>query len=231
MARGAMVKQMKNQIERHLLDVRPFKGVSPKVEKDCYVDKTAVLIGKVTVGKDSSVWPNAVVRGDAHEISIGERTSVQDNSCLHVTHKGPFTGEGHALKIGDDVTVGHSVNLHGCSVGDRVIIGIGSTVLDGAVIESDVMIGAHSLVPPDARLASGHLYLGSPAKQSRRLMDKEKEFLKYSAENYVRLSRTFSAEAKQEVNRRWLETRDFAAAEQKKQAELLKKKKLKAKDA
>ena len=152
-----------------------------------FVDISAVVIGDVEIGTDSSVWPLTVIRGDMHRIRIGARTSVQDGCVLHITHAGPFNPEGFPLLIGDDVTIAHKVMLHGCTVGSRVLIGMGSIVMDGAVVEDDVIIGAGSLVPPGKKLESGFLYVGSPVKQIRELTDKERAFFTYSAANYVKL--------------------------------------------
>jgi carbonic anhydrase/acetyltransferase-like protein (isoleucine patch superfamily) len=146
-----------------------------------------VVLGDVEIGDDSSVWPLVVIRGDMHSIRIGERSSVQDGSVLHITHAGPFNPGGYPLNIGDDVTIGHKVTLHGCNVGNRVLIGMGSIVMDGVVIEDEVVLGAGSLVPPGKRLESGYLYVGSPAKQARPLSEKERSYFSYSAANYVRL--------------------------------------------
>lgn len=167
--------------------VRPYQGHTPRLGKGVLVDPTAVVIGQVEVGDDSSIWPYAVIRGDMHFIRIGARTSIQDGSILHITHAGPFNPDGYPLVIGDDVTVGHSVNLHGCTIGNRVLVGIGSTLLDGVIVEDDVVIGAGTLVPPGKRLESGYLYVGSPCKQVRPLKDSEKQFFTYSANNYVKL--------------------------------------------
>ncbi len=167
--------------------IRSFNNTAPTLGDRVYIDPCALLIGDVTVGADSSVWPFAVARGDMHSIRIGERSSIQDNAVLHITHAGPFNPDGFPLTIGDDVTVGHSACLHGCTIGNRVLVGIGATVLDGVVVEDEVIIGAGTLVPPGKRLESGYLYVGSPAKQSRPLKDSEKAFFKYSAANYVKL--------------------------------------------
>ena len=167
--------------------LRAHKQHSPQLGERVLVDPTAVVIGDVAIGNDSSIWPMVVVRGDMHRIRIGQRTSIQDGSVLHITHAGPFNPAGYPLTIGDEVTVGHSVNLHGCSIGNRVLVGIGSTIMDGAVIEDDVVIGAGSLVPPGKTLESGYMYVGSPAKQARPLKDKERQFFSYSASNYVQL--------------------------------------------
>lgn len=167
--------------------IRSHKGHTPKLAERVFVDPSAVVIGDVEIGEDSSVWPLTVIRGDMHHIRIGERTSVQDGSILHITHAGPFNPDGFPLAVGSDVTIGHSVTLHGCTIGDRVLVGMNSMVMDGAVVESDVVIGAGSLVPPGKVLESGFLYMGSPCKQIRPLKDKELKFFTYSAGNYVRL--------------------------------------------
>lgn len=179
---------------RNPLSIRTYQGHRPQLGARVYVDPTAVVIGDVQIGEDSSVWPYAILRGDMHRIRVGARTSIQDGSVLHITHASPFNPEGYPLTLGDDVTVGHSVNLHGCTIGNRILIGIGSTILDGAVVEDDVVIGAGSLVPPGKRLESGYLYVGSPCKQARLLKDSEKQFFKYSASNYVKLKDIHIAE-------------------------------------
>ncbi len=171
--------------------VREHQGFTPRLGARVYVDPAAVVIGQVTIGEDSSIWPCAVVRGDMHRIDIGARTSIQDGSVLHITHAGPFNPEGFPLRIGDEVTVGHSVNLHGCTLGNRILVGIGSTLLDGVVVEDEVIIGAGSLVPPGKRLAGGFLYVGSPVQQVRPLKDSERRFFSYSADNYVKLKDTY----------------------------------------
>lgn len=174
--------------------IRTYQAHTPKLGERAFVDHSAVVIGDVKIGADSSVWPLTVIRGDMHRIRIGARTSVQDASVLHITHAGPFNPEGFPLLIGDDVTIAHKVMLHGCSIGSRVLIGMGSIVMDGAVVEDDVMVGAGSLVPPGKRLASGFLYVGSPVKQVRALTDKERAFFTYSAGNYVKLKDQHLAE-------------------------------------
>ena len=174
--------------------IRSFSQHTPVLGARAFVDRSAVVIGDVEIGADSSVWPLTVIRGDMHRIRIGARTSVQDASVLHITHAGPFHPEGFPLLIGDDVTIGHKVMLHGCTLGSRILVGMGSTVMDGAVVEDEVVIGAGSLVPPGKRLASGFLYVGSPAKAMRPLNDKERAFFTYSAGNYVRLKDQHLAE-------------------------------------
>lgn len=167
--------------------IRSYQQFTPLLGERVFVDASAVVLGDVEIGADSSVWPLVVIRGDMHSIRIGERSSVQDGSVLHITHAGPFNPGGYPLNIGDDVTIGHKVTLHGCSIGSRVLVGMGSIVMDGAVIEDEVVLGAGSLVPPGKRLESGYLYVGSPAKQARPLSEKERSYFRYSADNYVRL--------------------------------------------
>jgi len=167
--------------------IRSYQQFTPLLGERVFVDASAVVLGDVEIGDDSSIWPLVVIRGDMHSIRIGERTSVQDGCVLHITHAGPFNRGGYPLNIGDDVTIAHKVILHGCSIGNRVLVGMGSIVMDGVVIEDEVVLGAGSLVPPGKRLESGYLYVGSPAKQARPLTDKERSYFRYSAGNYVRL--------------------------------------------
>lgn len=168
-----------------------FNGQQPLFAERVLVTRESCIIGDVNIGADSSVWPGAVIRGDMHSIRIGERTSVQDGSVLHITHASDYNPEGFALTIGDDVTIGHKACLHGCSIGNQVLVGIGAIVLDGAVVEDQVIIAAGALVPPGKRLESGFMYKGSPATKARPLSDKEKQFFKYSAANYVKLKDQF----------------------------------------
>lgn len=177
------------------MNIRRFAGHQPHLGERVFVDASAVVLGDVELGEDCSVWPMAVIRGDMHRIRIGARTSVQDGSVLHITHAGPFNPDGYPLIIGDDVTIGHKVLLHGCTVGSRVLIGMGSIVMDGAVIEDEVILGAGSLVPANKRLRSGYLYMGSPAKEVRALTEREREFFTYTAANYVRLKDQYRNES------------------------------------
>jgi carbonic anhydrase/acetyltransferase-like protein (isoleucine patch superfamily) len=169
------------------LSVRSHKGIKPQLGKGVFVDPTAVVCGDVIIGEDSSVWPCTVIRGDMQPIRIGARTSIQDGSVIHITHDGPFNPGGSPAVVGDDVTVGHSVTLHGCTIGDRVLVGIGAVVLDRAIVENDVMIGAGTLVPPGKTLESGFLYIGSPCRKARPLTEKEMGFFTYTAGHYVKL--------------------------------------------
>jgi carbonic anhydrase/acetyltransferase-like protein (isoleucine patch superfamily) len=168
-----------------MTSLRRYKNVSPQIGLRVYIDSSSVLIGEISIGDDSSIWPLVAARGDVNYIQIGARTNIQDGSVLHVTHKNPENPAGFPLIIGNDVTIGHKVMLHGCTIHDRVLVGMGSIILDGAIIEDEVMIGAGSLVPPNKRLISGYLYVGSPVKQARPLSDKERTFLQTSADNYV----------------------------------------------
>lgn len=182
-------------LKEAIVAIRSYQGKVPQLGARAFVDASAVVLGDVELGEDASVWPMAVVRGDMHRIRIGARTSVQDGSVLHITHAGPFNPDGYPLIIGDDVTVGHNVTLHGCTLGSRILVGMGSIVMDGAVVEDEVVIGAGSLVPPGKVLESGYLYVGSPVKQARSLTDKERAFFAYSATNYVKLKELHRAEA------------------------------------
>ncbi len=167
--------------------IRPYQNTHPVFGKAVFVDPTALVLGDVEIGDDSSIWPMVTIRGDMHRIRIGQRTSIQDGSVLHITHAGPFNPDGYPLTIGNDVTVGHKALLHGCSLGNRILVGMGAIVMDGAVVEDEVIIAAGSLVPPGKRLASGYMYRGSPARQAREISDKEREFFAYTAANYVKL--------------------------------------------
>lgn len=169
--------------------IRDYLDHRPQLGAGTYVDEQALVLGDVIMGEDCSVWPMAVVRGDVNAIRIGARTNVQDNSTLHVTHDGPYSPGGQGLQIGDDVTIGHGVILHACTIGHRCLIGMGAVVMDKAVLEDEVYLAAGTLVPPGKTLQSGYLYRGSPAEQARPITDKERAFLKYSAEHYVRVKK------------------------------------------
>lgn len=157
----------------------------PRCEGGVFVAEGAHVIGDVVLGAESSVWFNCVVRGDVHRIRIGARTNVQDLTMCHVS-----SGT-HPLTIGADVTIGHRAVVHGCTIGDRVLVGMGAIVLDGAVIEDDVLLGAGSLVTPGTRIPSGTLALGQPAKPKRPLTDEERASLAASAAHYVRVARSY----------------------------------------
>tara|TARA_B100001564_G_scaffold356589_1_gene371083 strand:+ start:87 stop:620 length:534 start_codon:yes stop_codon:yes gene_type:complete len=171
--------------------IRSFNNIEPKIDKSAYVDYQSTVIGNVTIGKDSAIWPQVVVRGDINSIKIGDRTNIQDGSILHVTHASDFCPSGYALSIGNDVTVGHSAVIHACTIKDTVLIGMGSIILDGATINSECMLAAGALVGPGKELESGFLYVGSPAKKLRELSERELEFLLYSAKGYVDLKNQY----------------------------------------
>lgn len=177
--------------------LRPYRSLYPQVGEKVMVDATSVVIGDVRIADDVGIWALVVIRGDVNYVEIGARSNIQDGSVLHVTHKSSYNPEGNPLIIGEDVTVGHKVMLHGCIIGNRVLVGMGSILLDGAVIEDDVMIGAGSLVPQNKRLESGYLYLGSPVKQIRPLKEEEIAGLKYSANNYVKWKDEYLAQDNQ----------------------------------
>jgi len=176
------------------MNLRSFQGNSPVLGARVYIDPSAVVLGRVILEDDVSVWPQVAVRGDMHRIRVGARTSVQDGTVLHITHAGPFNPEGWPLDIGCDVTIGHSAVLHGCTVGNRVLVGMSATVMDGAVIEDEVVIAAGALVTPGKHLRSGYLYAGSPAREVRQLSEKELAYFTYSANNYVKLKDQYLAE-------------------------------------
>jgi carbonic anhydrase/acetyltransferase-like protein (isoleucine patch superfamily) len=173
------------------MSVRAFNNKHPKFGNSVYIDDSAVVIGDVILGDDVSIWPATVVRGDVESIKIGNGTNVQDGSVLHVSHAGKFSPEGHPLTIGKGVTVGHRAVVHACTVGDYCLIGIGAIIMDDAVLEDYVMLGAGALVTPGKKLESGYLYVGSPAKQARPLTASEKEFLEYSAQQYIHLKNEY----------------------------------------
>ena len=162
--------------------IAAFGERAPLVHDSAVVFAGATVVGRVVLGASSSVWFGAIVRGDVDDITIGARSNVQDRAVIHVTTKRFET------RIGDEVTIGHAAVLHGCTVADRVLIGIGAIVLDGAEIGSDCMIGAGALVTPGTRIPSGHLAIGSPARVKRPLEPAELEHLRRSANNYVLLS-------------------------------------------
>ncbi len=172
-------------------NIRQICDTEPTLGKRVLIDPTAVVLGDISLGDDVSIWGNCSVRADMHRITIGAQTNIQDNTVLHITHAGRFSTNGWPLVIGKQVTVGHRAVLHGCTLGDRVLVGMGAIVMDGAVVEDEVMIAAGALVTPGKVLESGWLYSGSPARRTREITDREREFLPYSADNYVRLKQRF----------------------------------------
>ncbi len=173
--------------------IREYQGINPSIADSSYVDPSAVVIGDVVIGENSSVWPLTVIRGDVNIIRIGDNTNIQDGSVLHVSHAGEFNPKGAELHIGNQVSVAHKALVHGCRIGDRCMIGMGSIIMDDAIVEDDVMIGAGSLVPPGKHLESGFLYLGNPVKQVRAITEREREFLIYLANHYVQAKSKYQA--------------------------------------
>lgn len=171
--------------------IRPYKNILPNIGEGAYVDPAAVVIGDVVLGKDASVWPMTVIRGDVNKVRVGDRSNIQDGTIIHESRPRPNNPAGYPTIIGDDVTIAHKVMLHGCTIGDRVLIGMGAVVLDGVIIEDDVVVGAGALVTPGKRLKSGYLYIGSPARQARPLKDSEKAHFVETAINYIDLKNDY----------------------------------------
>lgn len=169
------------------MTIRKVENHTPIIHPSAYVDPSAVVVGQVSIGEHSSVWPMTVIRGDINTITIGDRTNIQDGSILHVTHDSEFSPGGAKLTIGNDVTVGHSVVLHACTLEDTCLIGIGSVVLDGAIVRSHAMLGAGSIVTGGKEIEGGYLWVGRPAKKIRALTEKEIEHLSYSAAHYAQV--------------------------------------------
>lgn len=173
------------------MTLRTYKNKTPQYAPTCYIDPSAVIVGDVTIAEDASIWPLVAGRGDVNYIKIGKRSNIQDGSVLHVSRATDSNPEGYPLIIGDDVTVGHKCMLHGCQLGNRILVGMGAIVMDGVVVEDDVFIGAGTLVPPNKRLESGYLYVGNPMIKKRPLKESEVNFLSQSAQNYVELKNEY----------------------------------------
>lgn len=170
--------------------VRKFKDRFPKIDPTCFIEDSAQIIGDVEMGEESSVWFNSVIRGDVNSIKIGKRTNIQDLCVVHVAH--------HSFNtvIGDDVTVGHHVVLHGCRIGNRVLIGMGAILMDGVVVGDDCIVAAGALLAPGTQIAPGSLALGSPAKVKRRVTDQELHGLTQSASNYVAYAKEYATHSR-----------------------------------
>jgi gamma-carbonic anhydrase len=164
-----------------------YKGIRPKLGSGVFIASNATVIGDVELGDESSVWFGVVIRGDVMPIRFGKRTNLQDGSVVHVT------GGLASTTVGDDVTVGHMALLHGCSVGSRVLVGMGSIILDGAVIEDEAIVAAGSLVSPGTRIPSRSLARGRPARVVRALKDEDLEWVREAGRLYVEYARTFGS--------------------------------------
>jgi len=175
------------------MPTRPYRGIHPTLGAGVYIDPTAVVVGDVVLGEDVSVWPLVVIRGDVNHVRIGARSNVQDGSVLHVSRPYPGNDSGWPLILGEDVVVGHKVALHGCTIGNRVLVGIGAIVLDGVEVADDVIIGAGSVVTPGKKLGSGGLYVGNPARRSRDLTDGEIARIRLMAGHYVLLKQEYQS--------------------------------------
>lgn len=170
--------------------LRSFQGIRPTVPKSCFIEDTAVVIGDVVLGEQCSVWFHAVIRGDVHYIRIGDRTNVQDLCVLHVTH------DTYPLIVGSDVTIGHHVVLHGCTIKDRVLIGMGAIIMDGAVVGEDSVIGAGALVTEHTVVPPKSVVLGAPAKVRRPVTDDEVAWIRESSANYVKYAGQYTDDSR-----------------------------------
>jgi carbonic anhydrase/acetyltransferase-like protein (isoleucine patch superfamily) len=168
--------------------IRSFRGAVPRIAASAYVDHSAQVIGNVTIGERASIWPNATLRGDMNAISIGEETNIQDNSVLHVD------APDHPLVIGNRVTAGHSVVLHGCTIEDDALIGIGAIILNGARIGSGSIVAAGTLVVEGAQIPPNSMVMGVPGKIRREVTEEERERFRANAQRYVKLAQRFREE-------------------------------------
>ena len=170
--------------------IKPYKGKYPKIHPSAFIAENAVIIGNVEIGEDCSIWYNVVIRGDVNYIRIGDRTNIQDGTVIHVTH------DTHPTIIGKEVTVGHKVMLHGCTIEDRCLIGMSATVMDGVIVGKESIVGAGALVTPNKKIQPRTLWTGSPAKYKRDLTDKELKWLEESYKNYINYKNTYIEELK-----------------------------------
>jgi len=165
--------------------IRTFQGIKPTIDGSAFIEETAVVIGDVVIGEQSSVWFNTVIRGDVHYIRIGNRTNVQDLCVIHVAH------DTYPTIVGDDVTVGHHVVLHGCTIQDRVLVGMGAIIMDGALIGEDSVVGAGALITEHTIIPPKSVVLGAPEKVKRAVTEKELAWIRESAQNYVSYARQY----------------------------------------
>jgi len=173
------------------MSIRTYKNIHPTLANTAWIDESAVVIGQCTLEEHVSIWPNATLRGDVNKIHIGQNSNIQDGVVVHTTHESAGS-KGSKCIVGKNVTVGHNAVLHGCIIEDECLIGMGAVVLDNAVVQTQVFVGANSLVPPNKVLESGYLYVGSPAKKARPLTEEEKAFFKYSAQHYIDLKNDYA---------------------------------------
>ncbi len=171
--------------------IQAFQGIIPQIGTGAFIHPHASVIGDVHIGENSSIWPQTVVRGDVNLIRIGFGTNVQDLSTLHVSHKSSWDHAGAPLIIGNHVTIGHNVILHGCTIKDESLIGMGSIIMDKTVVQKHVLLGAGSLVPEGKVLESGYLYMGRPARKVRALTVDEIAHFMYSANHYIKLKNAY----------------------------------------
>jgi carbonic anhydrase/acetyltransferase-like protein (isoleucine patch superfamily) len=163
--------------------IRPYNGMEPAIDATAFVDPMALVAGDVRLGAHSSIWPFVSARGDIHFISIGDHSNIQDNSSLHVT---PVT---HPVIIGNYVTIGHGVVLHGCTIGNNCLVGMGAIMLDGSELEDNCLLAAGSLLPEGKKIPAGWLALGVPAKPLRKLREDEIATIKKNAEEYCEMAK------------------------------------------
>jgi Carbonic anhydrases/acetyltransferases, isoleucine patch superfamily len=168
--------------------ILPFKGTLPTIADDCFIAPNATVIGDVVIGGGTNVWFGCVIRGDVHEIRIGERTNIQDGTIVHVT------GGKFGTYIGSGITIGHGAVLHACTLEDGCFVGMGATILDGAVVESGAMVAAGAVVTPGKRVKAGELWAGNPAKLMRALRPEDAAWFPVSADNYVKLAGQYRSE-------------------------------------
>ena len=167
--------------------IHPYNGVFPKIHPTAFVEASAHVVGDVEVGEESSIWFNVVIRGDVNRIQIGRGSNIQDGTVLHVNR------EGSPTSVGDYVTVGHAVRLHGCTIGSHCLIGIGAIVLDGVVLEEECLVAAGSLVAPGTKVPKGSLLMGAPAEVTRQVTKEDLALIHRSAQGYIRLRADYIA--------------------------------------
>lgn len=167
------------------MPVITFKNKTPKINPDCFISSTSTIIGDVQIGSQSSVWFGSVLRGDVFNIKVGSNTNIQDNSVIHVT------ANKYATNIGNNITIGHSVTLHGCTIKDNSLIGIGSVIMDQSEVDEWSIIAAGSVLKPQTKVPSGKLWGGAPAKELRDITEKERQWIKELSINYTKLSKEY----------------------------------------